>query len=192
MKIKLIIFFGTILFCFLAKNAVTELLNAEEEGVKEFILNSPTGPTSLKDYKGKIVLMYFGFLSCPEACPTTFANVAHAFKKLKKKDLDQVVLLFISLDPERDNISDMKDYVEYFHGNIVPLHGDINYVKRVAKFYHAQFRKIDLGEGMGYTIDHTLNLLVLNRSGEVIKNLGQNHNSISILRGIEDAIKEFP
>ena len=192
MKSKILIFSLTIFLCLVAKFAWNEFKLAQQVGIKDFTMASPSGPVTLKTYQGKIVLMYFGFLSCPEACPTTFTNVAQAFKKLTPKQLDQIVLLFITLDPERDQLNVMKEYSYYFHPNIVPLRGELEYVTRVAKFYKAKFRKVELDGGMEYTIDHSLNLLVLNRQGELFADLGQIHTSTSILAGIENAFKELP
>lgn len=192
MKSKIIIFSLTIFLCLMGKFAWNEVRDAEQSGIKDFTLLSPSGPVSLKSYKGKIVLMYFGFLNCPEACPNTFTNVAQAFKKLSPEQLDQIVLLFITLDPERDDLNAMKEYSHYFHPNIVPLRGELDYVLRVAKFYNAKFRKVELDGGMEYTIDHSLNLLILNRKGELFSDLGQIHTSTSILADIENAFKELP
>jgi protein SCO1/2 len=85
------------------------------------LLTSNQRTFMLKDFKNNIVLIYFGFLSCPEACPTTLNTLASSFKNLTYDQLNNLTVLFIDLDNERDSIEKMIEYTNYFDKKIIPI-----------------------------------------------------------------------
>ena len=89
-----------------------------------FTLTGTSGePFQLQDLRGNIVLLFFGYTSCPDACPSTLAKLQRAFNLLSKEEVEQVRTVFISVDPERDNPKLLKEYVEYFGVNAIGLTG---------------------------------------------------------------------
>ena len=82
--------------------------------LEDFILSSPEGALSLKDLRGSVVLLFFGFTSCADVCPISLATISHAFSFLNDDELKLSKSLFISLDPERDSLEKLKKYTGYF------------------------------------------------------------------------------
>ena len=89
----------------------------------DFTLQSAAGPVSLKDYRGKLVLVYFGYTFCPDICPTSLAATAEGLKQLTPEELARVAMIFVSVDPKRDTPERLKEYAEFFHPAIVGVTG---------------------------------------------------------------------
>ena len=133
----------------------------------DFTLQSPKGPFSLSDLRGSVVLIFFGYTSCPSVCPISLATISHAFSKMKQNDLKRTKALFISLDPERDTLEVLRQYTGYFHQNIVGLTDDIEILTRVAEQYGMKYEKTIVPESeLGYVISHSSDIIVLNLEGE--------------------------
>lgn len=124
------------------------------------------GPFSLVDqdgravteqtYRGKFMLIYFGFTYCPDVCPTSLTNLAQALDLLGK-DGDKVVPVFMTVDPERDTPEYLKEYVVHFHPRMVGLTGTLDQVAKTAKAYRVYFAKTRAKDAAPdeYTMDHT-------------------------------------
>jgi protein SCO1 len=107
---------------------------------------------TLADYRGRIVVIFFGFLHCPDACPTELyqlARVVHELGPLKKPPL----VLFITLDPQRDTPTQLRSYVTSFDPGFVGLSGSANQIQRAADSFGVQFARV--AQGNDYTIDHS-------------------------------------
>ncbi len=122
-------------------------------------------PVELDDFEGDLLLVYFGYTSCPDVCPTTLSQVARARARLGD-DADRVHLLLVSIDPERDALDGLDDYVESFDPSFLGASGDLAAVERVAALYGVFFAK---GEplGDGYTMDHTATLMGIDGEGRL-------------------------
>ena len=118
----------------------------------------------LRDWRGKALVLFFGFTRCPDVCPTTLAEVAAAVKTLGA-DAERVQVLFVTLDPERDNGQVLNDYVHAFDPRFVALRGDLAATQRVAKDYKIYFEKRKQGDT--YTIDHSAQLYVMDTQGRL-------------------------
>lgn len=120
----------------------------------------------LKDYLGKTVIMFFGYTHCPDVCPTTMADMANAMKLLGEK-ANQVQVIFITLDPERDTQDVLAKYVPSFDQRFVGLYGDVAQTALVAKTYKVFFEKqLEAGKS-GYTIDHSAGSYVYDKTGKI-------------------------
>ncbi len=106
------------------------------------------------DFKGKLLLVYFGFTYCPDICPTDLQNIGLALDKLGAAG-EAVQPLFITLDPARDTSELLKDYVPMFHPRLVGLTGDDAAIKRAADAYKVYYAKVPNPKGDDYTIDHS-------------------------------------
>jgi len=137
----------------------------------DFTLQSNTGNYSLTQSRGKVVLIYFGFTSCPDVCPTTLSNIAQAFKGLDSKEIKKVQTLFISVDPERDKLDRLQEYAAFFHPQILALTGSLEELQRVAALYGAYFRKEKVSSSMEYTMDHTSTVFVVNQDGKLVDSI---------------------
>ncbi len=133
----------------------------------DFTLQSASGPVSLSDFRGKIVVLYFGYLSCPDVCPTTLAATREALNTLGAQ-ADKVQVLFISVDSGRDTPQKMRDYATNFHPDFIGLTGSQEQIDAVTKDFGI-FYLLNLPDENGfYTVDHTATVQVLNPAGDLI------------------------
>lgn len=147
----------------------------------EFVLSSIDGEVRLSDYQGKLVALYFGFLSCPDACPTALASMAAAIRSLDPKQQDQIQPLFISVDPERDSFENMAAYTAYFYPTMKGLTGDLDYLEKLTKQYGAYFRHIPLADSaLAYTVDHTSRIYLIDQQGKLLTTIPHNTSATDI------------
>lgn len=118
----------------------------------------------LEDWRGKAVVLFFGFTHCPDVCPTTLAETASALKTLGP-DAERVQVLFVTVDPERDTQKALAEYVTAFDPRFVGLRGDEEATRRVAKEFKIYYEKRKQGEG--YTVDHSAQTYVIDPQGRL-------------------------
>jgi protein SCO1 len=132
-----------------------------------FTLTDQDGRTVTdKDFRGKPLLVFFGFTHCPDFCPTTMFEVSEIIKALGP-DSDRVRAVFVTIDPERDTPAALKAYLSSFDPRITALTGEPEAIAAVAKSYRAIFRRVPLAEG-GYTMDHTVIVYLMGKDGRFI------------------------
>lgn len=120
---------------------------------------------TLADFKGKVVIIFFGFTHCPDACPTTLVELAKVAQELGP-DASRMQVLFVTVDPERDTPSVLKLYVPAFHPAFLGLYGTAEETARVAKEFKIYYQKQRLPGG-GYTVDHSAGTFVLDKEGRL-------------------------
>lgn len=144
--------------------------NADLTGLdyaRDFALTDHTGKArTLADFKGKVVLMFFGYTQCPDVCPTTMAEMAGVMKELGAQ-AEQVQVLFVTLDPERDTQALLAQYVPAFDARFLGLYGDAQATARVAKEFKVFYAKVEGKTAGSYTIDHTAGSYVFDRNGKL-------------------------
>ncbi|WP_426344379.1 SCO family protein [Pseudoduganella sp. R-32] len=134
---------------------------------KGFSLNDHTGkPVTLDSYKGKVVVLFFGFTHCPDVCPTTMAEMSAVMKELGP-DADKVQVLFATLDPERDTKELLSQYVPGFDSRFVGLYGTPEQVAATAREFKVFYQKVPGKTPDSYTIDHTAGSYVFDKSGKL-------------------------
>lgn len=121
---------------------------------------------SLKDFRGKVVVLFFGYTQCPDVCPTTMAEIAEA-KRLLGPDGARVQGIFVTLDPERDTPQVLKAYVQNFDPTFVALRGTPEQVAAVAKDFKIFYRKVDGKTPTSYTLDHSAASYVYDTQGRL-------------------------
>lgn len=156
----------------------------------DFTLHSANGPLSLHDLKGKVVLLYFGYTFCPDICPTSLGFTSQALSMLDKAELDNVQMLFVTVDPERDTLDKLKSYTAYFHPGILGLSGTPEEITRVAKSYGAVYAKQETGSAGGYVVDHSANTYVIAPDGSLFKALDHGAPPTQVLEAIREAMKK--
>lgn len=134
----------------------------------DFTLQSAAGPISLKDYRGKVVLIYFGYTYCPDVCPTSLAATAQGLTLLKPEELARVAMIFISVDPERDTPARLKDYAEFFHPNVVGVTGTPEKLAEIAKRYGVFYARQKIDTAGGYVVDHSSDTYVVGPEGRLV------------------------
>jgi protein SCO1/2 len=132
-----------------------------------FSLTDHTGkPRTLADFKGKVVVVFFGYTQCPDVCPTTMAEMASVMQKLGPQ-ADGVQVLFITLDPERDTQQLLASYVPAFDKRFIGLYGTLDQTARTAKEFKVFYAKVPGAAPNSYTIDHTAGSYVFDRDGKL-------------------------
>lgn len=132
----------------------------------DFTLMGDRGPVSLHNFKDKVVVVSYGYTSCPDVCPLTLSIITSALKALSPEELSQVQALFITLDPERDTPARTAEYAGHFHPNIMGLSGTPEQIAQVAKQYLVIYRKVPMPDSaLGYALDHSARMYVLDRNG---------------------------
>ena len=135
-----------------------------------------------RDLKGKPYLVFFGFTHCPDVCPTTLFEVSEVLRALGA-DADRAAALFITVDPERDTPSKMKDYLSSFDAHLRGLTGDAASIAAVEKTFRVYAKKVTTGNGE-YTMDHTALVYLMDKQGRFVA-------PFSLKRRPEDAAAEL-
>ena len=138
-------------------------------GTATWTLNDAQGkPRGLADFKGKVVVMFFGFTRCPDVCPTTMVDFAAALK-LMGNDAAKVQVLFATLDPERDTFPDLHAYTTAFNPSFIALRGDASATKIAADAFKVFFAKSMGKDGKpdNYSLDHTAASYVFDAQGQI-------------------------
>jgi cytochrome oxidase Cu insertion factor (SCO1/SenC/PrrC family) len=120
------------------------------------------------DFRGKLMLVYFGFTYCPDICPADLQAIGLALDKLGH-DGERVQPLFVTVDPERDTAEHLAEYVPLFHPRLIGLTGSLEAVRRAADAYKVYFAKVPTGkEASDYTVDHTAFIYLMDRDGNYL------------------------
>ena len=132
----------------------------------DFTLQSVEGPVSLGDHRGKVVLLFFGYTSCPDICPLSLLRIGNCLSSLEGKQAEQVSALFITLDPGRDTVERMDQYAGFFHPEIIGLTGGVEEIDDVTARYGITWeRKSASGSALGYSIAHPDTILLVDADG---------------------------
>ncbi|MDP3136212.1 MAG: SCO family protein [Burkholderiaceae bacterium] len=134
---------------------------------RDFALTDADGqPRRLADFKGKLVVLFFGYTQCPDVCPTTMTELAEA-KRLLGADGARVQGVFITVDPERDTPAVLKAYVANFDPSFVALHGTAEQIAAAAKEFKVYYKRVDGKVAGTYTMDHSAASFVFDAQGRV-------------------------
>ena len=123
-------------------------------------------PRTLADFKGKVVVVFFGYTQCPDVCPTTMVELAQV-KKALGKDGERVQGMFVSIDPERDTPEILKAYMASFDPSFVALRGSVEQAQEAAREFKVFFAKVPGKTEGSYTMDHTAGSYVFDPTGKV-------------------------
>ena len=123
-------------------------------------------PRKLEDFRGKVVVIFFGFTHCPDVCPTTLAELAGAVRKLGPAG-DNVQVLLVTVDPARDTPEVLAKYVTAFHPKFLALRGNADETLRVAKEFKVIYQKVAGPRPENYTMDHSAGSYVFDRQGRL-------------------------
>jgi len=154
----------------------------------DFILYQGDKPVSLSDFRGQLVVIYFGFASCPDVCPTTLAIIASALKQLTLKELESVQPIFISIDPERDRGENLEAYATYFHPGFIGITGTPDEVQKVINQYGGFFIKVESDSAMGYQVEHTSKTYIISKDGQYVSILPHDMTSDLALTAIRSGL----
>ena len=134
---------------------------------RDFALTDHTGkPRSLADFRGRVVVMFFGYTHCPDVCPITLAELAAVVKKLGT-DGDRVQVLLVTVDPERDTPEVLSQYVTAFDPRFLALRGTAEETARVAKEFKIIYQKVAGARPDSYTMDHSAGTYIFDTQGRL-------------------------
>ncbi|MCB4363812.1 SCO family protein [Hydrogenophaga taeniospiralis] len=132
---------------------------------RQFALTDFNGqPRTLADYRGQVVMLYFGFVQCPDVCPTALTRAA-AVKQQLGADAAQLQVIFVTVDPERDTPELLRDYMAAFDPSFMALTGSPAQIKAVADEFRVYYKKVPTGST--YTMDHTALSYLFDREGRI-------------------------
>ncbi|HFD32808.1 MAG TPA: SCO family protein [Gammaproteobacteria bacterium] len=157
----------------------------------DFTLHSINGDVSLSDFRKKVVLLYFGYINCPDACPATLSNWARAFKKLDEVERHFVQGIMVSVDPERDTLKKLSLFTDFFHPNIVGVTGSIDELKKVTKLYKTDFQAMPHEPGKNYSVHHSVYIYVIDPFGQVRGILNFNASPDKLVKNIRKALQVY-
>ena len=133
-----------------------------------FTLVDHTGkPRKDADFRGKLMLVYFGFSFCPDVCPTDLMAIGQAVDKLGP-DGDAVQPLFVTVDPDRDTPAHLAEYVPFFHSRLLGLTGDAAQIRDAARLYRVYYAKVAIEGAAEYTVDHSGFIYLMDRDGKYL------------------------
>lgn len=154
----------------------------------DFTLRDQDGqPFHLRDHRGKAVLLFFGYLSCPDICPATLSKLARVYALLGDQK-DKVLTAFVTVDPDRDTQAKLKEYLSYFRVKAVGLTGTKDEIDAVVNAYKGIYERVETDSAMGYLFNHSDYVYVIDGQGQVQALFHPEEKAETIARAVQKAI----
>lgn len=161
----------------------------KEQKQYDFSINTIDGQKTKESFKGKVLAVYFGYTFCPDVCPTSLSTLAQALSEFPKEKTEDFVGLFISVDPERDTVQNLKKYTAYFHPNFIGGTTDKKNIDDITSRYKSYYRKVVLEDSaMGYSVEHTSYIYLFNKEGKFIARIDHFSDPKSIKTSLEQVL----
>jgi protein SCO1/2 len=142
---------------------------------------------TLEDFRGKVVVLFFGFTHCPDICPTTMTDLKKTMNLLKEK-ASGIQVIFITLDPARDTEDVLKKFIPTFNSSFLGLTGSESEIDKVTTQFKIFYNKVNDGSKAGYTIDHSAGLYVIDKNGNVKLHISYGEKPEDIASDLEKLI----
>ena len=143
---------------------------AKEENKYDFTVTSLDGELKKDDFKGKALAIYFGYIYCPDVCPTSLSSLAQALKQFDDEKLKNFKGLFISVDPKRDTLPVLKEYAQYFHPTFLGATSNKENIDNITQRYGSYYKMVQLeNSAMGYSVSHTSYIYIFDKEGKLVK-----------------------
>lgn len=156
-----------------------------------FTLVDQQGETvSDRDFRGRLMLVYFGYTFCPDVCPMSLATMAQALDLLEPAAAERVVPIFITIDPERDTAEQLAGYAPLFHPRLVALTGSVAQVRQAAGAYRVYFAKVDEGGADDYLMDHVSFVFLMGPDGTYRRHFGPTATPEEIAGALREVLAE--
>jgi protein SCO1 len=126
----------------------------------------------LSEMRGDIVLLFFGYTSCPDVCPTTLAELNQALGRLNEEDMNKVRVIFVTVDPERDTPERTQTYVDHFNTSFIGLSGTEDELSKVWEDYGVYREIVDGSSAAGYIVNHTARVTLIDGDGNLRVSFG--------------------
>ena len=189
--------YKAILFCGIIAIATTLLFFGTNQDKKEgFFLRDEIDNYRLYNHKGELfkvdsflsypAVFFFGFLNCPDICPNTLQEISYIINRLGKKS-KKVNFYFVTVDPERDTISNMREYLDNFNENIIGITGEKESMKLFLKSMHVYYEKVFISKDF-YTLDHSSQMYIFKKGGKFFGTISLNEKKNIVFEKIESVI----
>ena len=185
-------FFFITLFCAWSFVSTAASLDVYDTIGGDFELNSTLGKKiGPQSFRGKVLLIFFGYTSCPDICPITLTTVKDALENLEPSEVEQVQPLFISVDPERDTLEGMKQFLTYFHSSLVGVTGSVEELKAITKKFGAAYMKdIRSDSAYDYLIAHSGYIYLMDQQGRTRALYRTSNKAEEMVEGIRKLLRE--
>ena len=157
---------------------------------RDFALTDHTGkPRTLADFRGKVVVLFFGYTQCPDVCPTTLSTLAEAMRRLGP-DAARVQVLFVTIDPQRDTAELLSHYVSALHPSFLGLWGDADATARTAQEFKILYQKQPGRTPETYTMDHSAGSFVFDVEGRLRLYVGHGQDAEFFAHDIRELLRK--
>lgn len=158
------------------------------------LVNQDGETVTQEDFAGKYMLTYFGYTFCPDVCPTELQVMGTALDMMPKDIADEITPVFFTVDPERDTVEAVAEYVPYFHDRMVGLTGTVEQTSAAAKAYRVYYAKV-IPEGEPedtdtYLMDHSSFVYLMDREGKFVRHFNYGTSPEDMAKGVTEAIKK--
>jgi protein SCO1/2 len=167
LKIVLRCMFAAAFLAACSDSGMGERVLAARPAGGDFLLQSAAGPVETKALRGNVLLVYFGYVNCPDICPMSMAAGAAALNALTPEERARTKMIMISVDPERDTPAKLKEYVAYFHPAMIGAVGTAAETAVIAKSFGAGYMRQPTRPDGGYAVDHSSQTYVIGPDGKV-------------------------
>ena len=154
---------------------------------KVYLIDHNGQPFKISTLKNKPSLLFFGFTNCPEICPTTLSDLSEITKEVTSS-VDTINIIFVTLDPKRDNKEHLKNYVQYFDSNIIGVTGNKIEIKKFAANWGVFYETVNSSNN-NYTINHTASVFMIDKLGNFRGTIAWGENETSVIQKINNLIK---
>lgn len=144
----------------------------------------------LSEMRGKVVLLFFGYTSCPDVCPTTLAELNLALSELEPDQAEEVQVVFITVDPARDDPERVQTYVEHFNSSFIGLSGAEPELAKVWNSYGIFREIVDETSAAGYIVNHTARVTLIDRQGNLRVSFGFDTPVEDILHDVKLVLRQ--
>ena len=191
-KLKIIL----IIFLIIVASITTSFFMTEKTKDNKFTINKNLNKLSLVTHNQELLsyekvlsnpsIFFFGFINCPDICPNTLIEISNIIKNLGNES-SKISFYFVTVDPERDQLLELQEYLSNFDEAIIGVTGKLENVSKFLKSMHVYYKKIYIDETF-YTLDHTSNLLVFKKNGDFFGTISFNEAEEVILQKIRSVI----
>lgn len=157
-----------------------------------FTLSTAVGDINLDDYHGKVVVLYFGYLSCAEVCPASMGVMSAAFRMLPEEVGDQVQGLFISVDPSRDDLTSLHQFAQYFDPRIKGATGSAEDINTITNQYGVYYDMVNMqNSALSYTVDHVSRFFVIAPNGQFVTSMSYSTTPTELSARIQRTLQRY-
>mgnify|MGYP001037856309 FL=1 len=154
----------------------------------DFVLQGPNGTVDSKNYRGRVMLVLFGYVYCPDVCPTSLAAMNEVLNGMTPEERANIQPILISVDPARDTPESLKNYAAYFHPSLVGVTGTPEQIATLAKAFGAGYiKQPDRSDG-SYAVDHSASTYIVGKNGKLLATLPYGAPADELRAAIREAL----